>query len=88
MLSSAYLAYALPSKIAAFFVHTSQSHPPRSFGRGRFPPQGPICPSPRSFSRSITSSHVSTSMRCTPAPPRSRISAVPPAHAYSSGTPF
>src|SRR5581483_5775727 len=43
------------AKIPAFSTHTGHSHSPRSLGRGRLPPQGPMCPSPRCFSRSITS---------------------------------
>ncbi|HTU46306.1 MAG TPA: hypothetical protein VMF91_14660, partial [Bryobacteraceae bacterium] len=49
---------ALFSITSRFRVHTSQSHPPRSFGLGKFPtPVGPTCPVPLASSRSITSSH-------------------------------
>ncbi len=54
-------ASARASKIARFPLQTSQSHPPRSIGRGIFPtPVGPKCPVPSAFSFSINSSQVST----------------------------
>ncbi len=53
-----------------FSWHTRHSHPPCSFGRGKFPfPVPPMCPSLLASSFPLIVIHVSNVIRCKPPPP-------------------